>query len=168
MRTPASMRDGWWNRWAAAHAQLFASAGTNRRTRTPRRAARSILRIIEWSVTYGLTTSSVRRARSRRSAIASVIGQWRPGALWRTTAGTASLASVSGEEGVELVRADDPPSHRYVARNTSCSCETTGPVARRKRSWNRPSWKWSSIPAPPTQPTRPSTTSVLRWLMCPS
>ena len=35
-------------------------------------------------------------------------------------------------------------------------------------SWNRPSWKWSSTPAPPTHPVRPSTTTTLRWSMCPS
>ena len=51
MRTPASSSALWWNCWAAAHAQLFASAGTNSRVCTPRRAARSIRLIIARSVT---------------------------------------------------------------------------------------------------------------------
>ena len=42
------------------------------------------------SVTYGLTTSSVSRADSSSSAIASVIGRKRPGALWSTIAGAPS------------------------------------------------------------------------------
>ena len=50
----------WWNRCAAAHAQLLAlrRARTAGRAR-PGRAARSMRRIIPLSVTYGLTTSSV-------------------------------------------------------------------------------------------------------------
>ena len=75
IRTPASSSVRWWNCCAAAHAQLFAFAGTKRRTATPRRAACSMRRIIPRSVTYGLTTSRVSRAPSSAAAIASVIGR---------------------------------------------------------------------------------------------
>ena len=70
----------------------------------PRRAACSILRIIPRSVTYGLTTSSVAVASSRRRPIASVIGRNLPGALWSTVAGICASVVRGGQQLVERRR----------------------------------------------------------------
>src|SRR5262249_24510433 len=45
---------------------------------------------------------------------------------------------------------------------TSCNWATTGPVTSTKTSWKRPSLKWSSMPAAPTQPVLQSTISSFR------
>ena len=90
------------------------------------------------------------------------------GALCRTTAGIRSPSSCSGNRASSSAAGTEPPSQRKPARKVSCNWATTGPATRTNRSWKRPSSKWSSIPAPPTQPILPSTTITLRWSMCPS
>jgi hypothetical protein len=72
-----------------------------------------------------------------------------------------------GEEAVELLRRDGAAEPAEAGEEHELQLRDDGPVRRTNRSWKRPSAKWSSIPAPPTQPTRPSTTNSLRWSMRP-
>ena len=73
-----------------------------------------------------------RLARARRGgrAISAVIGRYLPGALCRTVAGTEPGRRRGREKSASSSPGGTaPPSQRKLARKTSWSCETTGPVS---------------------------------------
>ena len=91
---------------------------------------------------YGLTMSMRSVAASIEASMASLIGWWPvPGTFQRTVVGDAprppsgtSRVAAGKQRSSGSSSATPPPSCRQLARNTSWSWATTGPVTRHMTS----------------------------------
>ena len=107
--------------------------------------------------------SSRSRAPSISRSAASVTGNQPGGQFIMKVVSIAPGSAAPGKYSDSVPSGSRPPSSAKLPRKVACSWPISAPVTRTNRSWNRPSSKWSSMPAPPIQPMRPSMTYSLRW-----